>query len=83
MTVLPNDFVRLHGPAADVDLNCVEHNLPWPPPDTITSIGAEQLDVPFVLVTMSELTDDQANNEHIARGAYYLPITDIEPGDPE
>ena len=83
MATLPNDFVRLHGPAADVDLNCVEHGLPWPPPDTITSIGTEQLDVPFVLVTMSELTDDEANNEHVARGAYVNQSRFIEPGHPQ
>ena len=35
------------------------------------------------VITMSELTDDQANNEHVARGAYYIPITSLEPGDPQ
>ena len=26
---------------------------------------------------------DEANNEHVARGAYFIPITSLEPGDPQ
>ena len=82
MTTLPTDFIRLHGPVMDIDLNCQEHGLSWPPPDTLTHLGGQQLDIPFVMVTMSELTDEQATtNPTVARGAYYIPITEILEGD--
>jgi len=75
MTVTPNDFVRLEGPAGHVDLNCAEYGIDWPPPATITHIGGEPLDVPMCLVSHSDLTDEEAAATlTVARGALYWPI---------
>ena len=81
MTTLPTDFIRLHGPAIYVDLNCHEHGLVWPPPDTITHLGTEPFDIPFAMVTRSTVSDEEAAATGTTRGAYYIPITDIEEGD--
>lgn len=75
MTATPHDFIRLEGPAASVDLNCIEYGIEWPPPAQITHIGGEPLDLPFNLVTHSDLTDEQATNDPtVHRGALYWPI---------
>jgi hypothetical protein len=82
MTAVPNDFVRLEGPAGAVDLNCIEYGIGWPPPETITHVGDTQLEVPQVLMQHSDVSDvDAFADPTLARGALYWPANAIDPGE--
>lgn len=76
----PTDSVRLEGPAGAIDLNCNEYGILWPPPAEITHIGGEPLDIPMVLVSRSELADNDPEllAGRVSRAALYLPLNQIE-----
>lgn len=85
MAVLKNDFLRLHLEIGIYDVPCLENDIPWPPYKKIV-IGkdgiqkAKEDDHPEIIMTrinMSELTDEQADCKHLARGAEYKYLVDI------
>jgi|GEM_PF-3211792 len=75
MTATAHDFIRLEGPAGHADFNCLEHDIDWPPPETITHIAGTELLIPQNRVSMSERTDQEAvADPTVHRGALYWPI---------
>lgn len=88
MTTLGTDFARLHLRIATANFPLMALGLEWPPPERIYLDGAggvirearEDDDEAFVMVRTrySQLPDDVADHPHIARGAEYHYLRDVE-----
>ncbi len=85
---MPNDFLRLHLVVGSIDLKLAEE-MPWPPPERIFFDDASgpplreatDDDPPRLVlhrVSFSQLTDEQADSPHLARGAEYRYGDDIQ-----
>ena len=72
MATHDDDFVRLNLSVGSPIISLKGMGLEWPPPERITEIHGSPLSEPMVRVSMSQLTDEQAEHPNIARGAEYF-----------